>query len=131
VVTDRDRVVVAWVSDIGAVSAQDVMARFGVGRTAGYRRLARLVEQGLLVRSRLVYGQPALYVATGEGLAWAGLSQLDPAMVGVSTTRHWALCARLAVVLEPRARRGVGRAAAARLLDDLGYRVSVRKIDAA
>jgi len=56
-----------WVAVVGAVFAQDVIARFGFGRTVGYRRLARLVEYGLLVRSRLVYGQPALYTATPEG----------------------------------------------------------------
>jgi hypothetical protein len=102
VVTDRDRAVVHWVGVIGAVSARDVMARFGVGRTVGYRRLAELVDHGLLTRVRLVYGQPALYVATRDGLAWAALSQVDPARVGVATVRHWALCARLAVVLERR-----------------------------
>jgi transposase len=100
VVTDRDRSVVAWVAVIGAASAQDVMDGFGVGRNVGYRGLARLVDHGLLARPRLVHGQPALYTATREGLAWAGLSQLDPARVGVATTRHWALCARLAMQLE-------------------------------
>src|SRR4051794_6443405 len=91
------------------------MARFGVGRTVGYQRLARLVDHGLLVRSRLVYGQPALYTATREGLAWAGLAQLDPARVGVATTRHWALCVRLAVELERAERCEVwGEAAVAR-----------------
>jgi hypothetical protein len=100
VVTDRDRSVVAWIGVVGAASAQDVMARFGVGRTVGYRRLRALVDHGLLTRSRLVYGQPALYVATRDGLGWAGLSPLDPARVGVATTRHWAVCARLAVMLE-------------------------------
>ncbi len=34
----------AWVAVIGAVSAQDVMARFGGGRTVGYRRLLALVD---------------------------------------------------------------------------------------
>jgi hypothetical protein len=106
VVTDRDRSVVQWVAVIGAVSAQDVMARFGVGRTVGYRRLRALVDHGLLTRGRLVYGQPALYVATGEGLAWAGMPHVDPARVGVATTRHWALCALIAVIFE-RANRGV------------------------
>jgi hypothetical protein len=106
-VTDTDRAVVAWVAVIGAVSAPDVMARFGVGRTVGYRRLARLVDHGLLTGARLVYGQPALYTATREGLAWAGPSQVDPARVGVSTTRHWAVCARLAVELERNERVGV------------------------
>src|SRR4051794_5424505 len=76
------------------------MARFRLGRTAGYRRLAALVEHGLLARSRLVYGQPTLYTATREGLAWAEMPQLEPARVGVATTRHWATCARLAVQLQ-------------------------------
>src|SRR4051794_33635203 len=81
------------------------MARFRVGRTVGYRRLSALVEHGLLARSRSVYGQPTLYTATRDGLAWAGMPQLEPARVGVATTRHWATCARLAVQLEP-AERG-------------------------
>jgi hypothetical protein len=32
---------------IGAASAQDVMARFGLGRTVCYRTLAALVDDGL------------------------------------------------------------------------------------
>src|SRR4051794_9225027 len=80
------------------------MARFGVGRTVGYRRLSALVDAGLLARARLVYGQPALYVATSDGVAFAGLGELDPARVNEATVRHWALCARLAVVLEQRER---------------------------
>src|SRR3954471_5704220 len=93
VVTDRDRAVVRWVAVIGAVSAGDVMRRFRLGRTAGYRRLAALVDHGLLARSRLVYGQPTLYTATRDGLAWAGMPQLETARVGVASTRHWAACA--------------------------------------
>jgi hypothetical protein len=89
---------------IGTVSAQDVMAKFGVGRTVGYRRLRALVDQGLLSRARLVYGQPALYVATADGVAFAGIGELDPARINEASVRHWALCARLAVVLEQRER---------------------------
>jgi hypothetical protein len=59
-----------------------------------------LVDHGLLARARLVYGQPALYTATTDGLRWVGIPQLEPARVGVATTRHWAVCARLAVRLE-------------------------------
>ncbi len=114
-VTDRDRSVVAWVAVIGAVSAQNVMARFGVGRTVAYRRLAVLVELGVLKRVRLLYGQPALYTATREGLAWAGLPTVDPARVGVATVGHWAACGRLAVMLERAERVRVwGRAQVAR-----------------
>jgi len=54
----------------------------------------------VLSRVRLLYGQSALYTATREGLAWTGLSELDPARIGVATVRHWVTCARLAAVLE-------------------------------
>jgi hypothetical protein len=115
VVTDRDRSVVAWVAVIGAVSAQDVMARFGVGGTVGYRRLLALVDHGLLSRARLAYGQPALYVAAADGVVFAGLGELDPARVNEASVRHWALCARLAVLLKQRcALQGLGGAAVAR-----------------
>ena len=99
-VTERDREMVEWIGRLGAAGAADVMARFGMGRTAAYRRLAALVDAGLLATVRLLYGQPALYVATRDGLAWVRLDRLDPCRVGVGSARHYALCARLAVVLE-------------------------------
>ena len=71
-----------------------------MGRTAAYRRLAALVDQGLLATERLLYGEPALYVATRDGLLWAHLARLEPCRVGVGSARHFALCAQLAVVLE-------------------------------
>jgi hypothetical protein len=101
-VTDRDRAIAEWIARLGAASAADVMARFGMGRTATYRRLAALVDQGVLATERLLYGEPALYVATRDGLQWARLARLEPCRVGVASARHFALCARLAVVLERR-----------------------------
>ena len=98
--TDRDRAIVEWIGRLGAASAADVMARFGMGRTATYRRLAALVDQGVLAAERLLYGEPSLYVATREGLQWARVARLEPCRVGVASARHFALCARLAVVLE-------------------------------
>src|SRR3954452_15007986 len=87
VVTDRARSVVQWVAVIGAVSAQDVMARFGVRRTVGYPRLRALVEHGSC-RDRPVHAQLAPYVATREGLhrRWCR-PQIDPGRVGVATAR--------------------------------------------
>jgi hypothetical protein len=81
-------------------AAVDVMARFGMGRSQAYARLRGLVADQLLAVRRLVHGQPTLYVATRDGLAWAGLRELDVCRVSVPLARHWALCARLAVVLE-------------------------------
>jgi hypothetical protein len=91
---------VEWIGRLGAAGAVDVMARFGMRRTATYRRLAALVDAGLLATERLLYGQPALYVATRDGLVWARLARLEPCRVGVGSARHFALCAHLAVVLE-------------------------------
>jgi hypothetical protein len=99
-VTGRDRVIVEWIGRLGAASADDVMARFGMGRSQTYERLRALVVEDLLATRRLVHGQPTLYVATRDGLAWGGLHEFDVCRVSVALTRHWALCARLAVVLE-------------------------------
>jgi hypothetical protein len=100
VLTERDRAIVEWIGRLGAASAFDVMAHFTMGRTAAYRRLAALVAQGLLAPRRLLYGRPTLYVASRDGLAWTGLHHLHACRISVSQARHWALCARLAVVLE-------------------------------
>jgi hypothetical protein len=58
-------VVVARVAVIGEVSAQDVMARLGVGRNGGLPQVAALVDHGLPSHARLVYRQPGHGVATG------------------------------------------------------------------
>src|SRR4051794_21374924 len=99
-VTDRDTQIVRWVGVLGAAGTEDIMGRFGVGRTVAYRRLRVLVQARLLDRIRVLHAQPALFVATREGLAFAGLPEVQPASVGPASVRHWTLCARLAVVLE-------------------------------
>jgi hypothetical protein len=99
-VTDRDTQIVRWVGVLGAAGAEDIMGRFGMGRTVVYRRLRVLVQAGLLDRVRLLHAQPALFIATREGLAFAGLPNVQPAAVGPASVRHWTLCARLAVILE-------------------------------
>lgn len=75
------------------------MVRFGLGRTAGYRRLAAAVGAGLLEQVRLLHGEPGLYVASRSGLRWAGLEQLGPCRVSVAEFAHWQACARLAAAL--------------------------------
>jgi hypothetical protein len=99
VVTDRDREVVGWIGRLGAASAPDVMAAFGLGRSAVYRRLGLLVGWELLRPVRLLHARPALLVATREGLRFAGLGHLDVCHVGVASANHWARCAQVAVAL--------------------------------
>jgi len=91
-ITDRDTEIVRWVGVLGAAGAEDIMGRFGMGRTVAYRRLRILVHAGLVERVRLLHAQPALYVATREGLAFAGLPHVQPAAVGPVSVRHWTLC---------------------------------------
>jgi hypothetical protein len=98
--TARDQAVVAWIGRLGAVGAIDVMGRFGIGRSQAYHRLGVLVRAGLLEPRHLLRGQPTLYVATRDGLLWAQLARLEPCRVGVANATHFAVCARVAVVLE-------------------------------
>lgn len=98
-ITGRDREIVSWIGRLGAAGAEDVMVRFGLGRTAGYRRLAAAVDGGLLEQVRLLHGEPGLYVATRRGLRWAGLEQLGPCRVSVAEFAHWQACGRLAAAL--------------------------------
>jgi hypothetical protein len=100
--TSRDRELVGWVARLGAAGVADVNVRFGLGRTVGYRRVAACIEAGLLERVRLLYGSPALVIATRHGLRWAGLERLGPCRLGVASFVHWAACARLAALLESR-----------------------------
>jgi hypothetical protein len=60
----------------------------------GYRRLRALVDHGLVSRSRLVHGQPTLYVATREGIAWTGMPEVDPARVGDGDDAAFGRCVR-------------------------------------
>ncbi len=50
----------AWVAVIGAVSAQDVMDTFGLGRTVAYRWLRALVDRGLMATALDRAGEGAL-----------------------------------------------------------------------
>lgn len=97
--TERDAAIVEWVGRIGAAGAEDVMARFGMGRSWAYARLSRLVVGGLLEQRALLYRQPGLYVATAEGLRWRGLERLGVYRVGPGGFQHARLLAGVAVAL--------------------------------
>jgi hypothetical protein len=99
VLTVRDGELVEWLGRLGAGGVEHVMARFGIGRTVAYRRLAACVQAGVVERARLVHGEPSLYVATRLGLAYVGLSQLEVRRVSVASVRHWHACADVALGL--------------------------------
>lgn len=100
--TSRDGEIVEWVGRIGAANAEQVIARFGMGRTRAYERLRLLVGRGLLTQRTLLYRQAGLYTATRHGLRWQGLSHLGVFRVSPAGFEHAVQVATAAVELEGR-----------------------------
>jgi hypothetical protein len=130
VLTVRDGELVEWLGRLGAAGLGHVMARFGMGRTVAYRRLAVCVQAGVIERARLVHGEPSLYVATQLGLAFAGLADLEVCRVSVASVSHWRACADVALQLDREGRvrsvrelrvaeREVGRPIASAIVGEL------------
>ena len=97
---------VGFVGRHGAVSIAQVKVALGIGHTAAYRRVAGLVDAGLLERLHLLRGEPTLLRATRAGLRYAGLG-VAPAVVSPGSVGHWLRCAAAGLDLE--ARFGAGR----------------------
>jgi hypothetical protein len=94
-----DREVVSYVGRHGAVSIPHLVSAFGICRAAAYRRVAALIDAGLLERLDLLRGEPALLRATRPGLRYAGLG-MAPAVVSPGSVDHWLRCASVALRLE-------------------------------
>jgi hypothetical protein len=97
--TARDAEIVRWLGRIGAASAEDVMARFGMGRSWAYGRLRSLVRDGLLEQKTLLHRRPGLYIATAEGLRWTLQPRLGVYRLSVGGFEHAAELAAVAVAL--------------------------------
>ncbi len=84
-VTERDREIVRWIGRVGVAEARQVAARWqrerlrengskrGLPQSNAYRRLRVLESLRLLERRRLLHGEPAVFLATAEGLRLAEL----------------------------------------------------------
>jgi hypothetical protein len=97
--TEKDAEIVGWVGRVGAAGAEDVMGRFGMGRSWAYARLGSLVSGGLLEQRVVLYRKAGLYVATVEGLRWSGLRRLGVYKVSPGNFEHSQQVARVAVAL--------------------------------
>jgi hypothetical protein len=98
---DRDRELVRLVGRHGVLTVEQAMRATGVGRTATYRRVAALIEAGLLERLDLLRSQPSLLHATREGLRYASLA-MPVAKVSPGAVDHWLRCATVALDLGER-----------------------------
>jgi hypothetical protein len=97
--TARDAEIVRWLGQIGAASAEDVMARFEMGRSWAYGRLSSLVSDGLLEQKTLLHRRPGLYLATAEGLRWTLQPRLPVYRLSVGAFEHAAELATTAVAI--------------------------------
>jgi hypothetical protein len=95
----RDWEIVRWVARMGAVTLAQVGARFELGRTVAYRRVAACAAAGLLERVETLRGQPTLIRATRRGLRFTGV-QLRVAQVRHELVGHWIACGDVALALE-------------------------------
>ncbi len=95
----RDWQIVHWVARMGAVTVGQLRARFELGRTVAYRRIAACIAAGLLERIDTLRGQPALIRSTRRGFRFTGvglrIAEIRPELVG-----HWIACADVALLLE-------------------------------
>jgi hypothetical protein len=85
--TERDVSLARWAGHWRAVLASQVQARFGIGSVVCYRRLAALVDMGLLRYRRVFHGEPGVYLSTSGGLAVAGVEMAAP-RIDLATYRH-------------------------------------------
>jgi hypothetical protein len=95
----RDWEIVRWIARMGAVTLAHLRARFELGRTVAYRRIAACMSAGLLERVETLRGQPALIRATRRGLRFTGV-QLRVAEVRPELVGHWIACGDVALLLE-------------------------------
>jgi hypothetical protein len=120
--TARDQEIVRFIGRVGGASAEHVEACFGMCQSRAYARLRLLVKDGLLEHKQLLHRVPGLYVATREGLRWAGLGALSVQHISPGGFRHaWELTSA-AVAL------GAG-APAWQLFSERELRVSEREQD--
>jgi hypothetical protein len=94
----RDLELLRFCGRHGVVAIDHVMAELGVGQAAAYRRVAALIERGLLERLALLRREPTLLRPTRQGLRYAGLGLPVP-VVSPGAVDHWLRCATTARLL--------------------------------
>lgn len=97
---DKRAALVGWAARLGAVSAEALAHRSGSSLAAARGRLQAAVRAGMLTRSDLLAGRPALYSATRAGLRECGQIGLSPCRVTASNAGHLGACAIVAAALE-------------------------------
>lgn len=86
-ITGRDDEIVRFIGGHSGVEARQLACWLEIDRSNLQRRLARLIDYGLLDHRRVLYGRPGVYRATRAGLIRAGLA-LPLARINVAQYDH-------------------------------------------
>lgn len=97
---DRDTDILRWVNGFGFASAEHIRQFMGVGKTAAYVRIKKLVDGGYLVRDRILHGQARIHKVTRNGVTATGDAVLPLKYVNLGTFRHDYKLIDLALMLE-------------------------------
>jgi hypothetical protein len=96
----RQLATVRWIAGLGAATAAALAQHEGLALASARARLLALERAGLLTRSRLLAGRPALYAPTRSGLRAAEVRGLEACRVSVANAPHAIACADAAAALE-------------------------------
>jgi hypothetical protein len=91
---------VRWIGGLGAVTAEAFARHLGVSRASARARLSAGARAGLVSRTQVLAGEPALYTITASAVRAAGLGGLGPCRVSAANAEHAITCALVAAVLE-------------------------------
>ena len=97
---ERDAKVLQWVNSFGFASADQIREYMGVGNTAAYVRLKKLVDAGYLARERILHGQARIHKVTKKGVLASSDAVLPLGYVNLGTFRHDFMLVDLALRLE-------------------------------
>jgi hypothetical protein len=91
---------VHWTARLGAVTAEALAESARLSVPSARARLSGAERRGLVRGWRPLVDQPRLFTATRAGLRAVGCTELAPATVSASNTRHSVVCAAVAATLE-------------------------------
>jgi hypothetical protein len=97
---NRDIEILQWVNGFGFASADQICKWMGVGTTAGYVRVKKLVDGGYLERKRILHGQARIHKVTRKGIIASGDALVQMGQIHLGTYRHDFALVDLALMLE-------------------------------
>ncbi len=97
---ERDARILQWVNGYGFASADQIKKFMGIGNTAAYVRLKKLVEGGYLARERILHGQARIHKVTKKGVLASSDGVLPLGYVNLGTFRHDFMLVDLGLMLE-------------------------------